>query len=110
MTIARQNINLPEMDEAGLIVDPAQWSEATANIIAEQLKVAPLTDNHWLVIYSLRDYYKKFGVAPAMNSVCHRLGKEKFWVHDLFQSCLNAWRIAGLPDPGEEAKSYLNDM
>jgi tRNA 2-thiouridine synthesizing protein E len=45
-----------------------------------------------------------------MSAVCHRLGKEKFWVHDLFQSCLNAWRVAGLPNPGEEAKSYLSDM
>lgn len=110
MSAVSQNTNLPEMDEAGLIVDPAQWTEETASTIAEQLKVAPLTDDHWLVIYSLRDYYKKFGVAPAMNSVCHHLGKEKFWVHDLFQSCLNAWRIAGLPNPGEEAKSYLSDM
>jgi len=28
--------------------------------------------------------------------------------HMLFPSCLAAWRIAGLPDPGEEAKAYLS--
>jgi len=27
-----------------------------------------------------------------------------------FTTCLGAWRVAGLPNPGEEAKSYLNDM
>ena len=110
MSAATHTALLPEMDEDGLIVDPGQWTEETANTIAQQLDVGPLTDDHWLVIYSLRDYFKKFGVAPAMNTVCHRMGKDKFWVHDLFQSCLNAWRIAGLPNPGEEAKSYLNDM
>lgn len=110
MTLAMHSPLLPEMDEDGLIVDPDQWNEEVANTLAKQIGVAPLTEDHWLVIYALRNYYKHFGVAPAMNTVCHRLGKEKFWVHDLFQTCLNAWCVAGLPNPGEEAKSYLNDM
>ncbi|MGD8576209.1 MAG: TusE/DsrC/DsvC family sulfur relay protein [Thiohalophilus sp.] len=110
MTTAIQSHLYPEVDENGLIIDPKQWDEELARSMAQEVGVAPLTDDHWLVIYSLRNYYKQFGVAPAMSAVCHRLGKEKFWVHDLFQSCLNAWRVAGLPNPGEEAKSYLSDM
>lgn len=110
MTAAVQSPPLPEIDEDGLLVDPNQWNEELANIMAQQIEVAPLTDEHWLVIYALRDYYKKFGVAPSMNNVCHRQGKDKHWVHNLFATCLNAWRVAGLPNPGEEAKSYLSDM
>jgi tRNA 2-thiouridine synthesizing protein E len=110
MTTAIQSQLSPQVDENGLIIDPEQWDEELARSMAQEVGISPLTDDHWLVIYTLRDYYKHFGVAPAMNTVCHRLGKEKFWVHDLFQTCLNAWRVAGLPNPGEEAKSYLSDM
>jgi len=45
-----------------------------------------------------------------MKNVCRRHDKATNWVHDLFGTCLNAWRVAGLPNPGEEAKSYLSDM
>jgi tRNA 2-thiouridine synthesizing protein E len=31
-------------------------------------------------------------------------------VNDLFGYCLVAWRVAGLPNPGEEARSYLGSM
>ena len=78
--------------------------------MAQLLGIDRLTQDHWLVIYALRDYFKKFGVAPAMMNVCRGYARDRYWVHDLFNSCLNAWRIAGLPDPGEEAKTYLNDM
>ncbi|MFO8025730.1 TusE/DsrC/DsvC family sulfur relay protein [Thiohalophilus sp.] len=110
MTAAINNPVMPELDEDGLLVNPQEWTEEVARLMAQQLNVPRLTDDHWLVIYSLRDYFQKFGAAPAMNSVCHRLDKDKFWIHELFHSCLNAWRISGLPNPGEEAKSYLNDM
>ena len=80
-----------------------------AQEIARQLDIAKLTDEHWEVIRALREHYAKFGVAPAMNNVCRQHGRDRHWVHDLFHSCLNAWRVAGLPNPGEEAKSYLSD-
>jgi tRNA 2-thiouridine synthesizing protein E len=31
----------------------------------------------------------------------------KYAVDRLFGGCREAWRIAGLPNPGEEAKSYM---
>jgi len=61
------------------------------------------------VIHALREHYARFGVAPAMSQVCRRQHREPNWVHNLFHTCLNAWRVAGLPNPGEEAKSYLSD-
>ena len=99
-----------EFDDDGLLKDPAQWSEAVAVEIARREGIGSLTGEHWEVIRSLRDHYTKFGVAPAMAQVCRNHGKGKNWVHDLFHTCLNAWRVAGLPNPGEEAKAYLNDM
>lgn len=94
-------------DEDGLLIDTTAWNERLAREIAEMNDVGILTDEHWQAIHSLRDYYFQFGVAPAMHNVCRHLGKDPHWVQDLFHSCLNAWRVAGLPNPGEEAKTYF---
>ena len=99
-----------EFDEDGLLKDPAQWSEAVAVEIARYDGIGPLTEEHWEIIRSLREYYARFGVAPAMGHICRGHGKDKHWIHDLFHTCLGAWRVAGLPNPGEEAKTYLSGM
>ena len=109
MTAVSQHPHFPKFDEDGLLVNSALWDEELAEDIAEQLHIL-LGAEHWVVIYALRNYYTRFGVAPAMTNICRENGKHKLWIHDLFESCLNAWRVAGLSNPGEEAKSYLNDM
>lgn len=100
---------LPELDEDGLLRDPESWNETVAQAIAAREGLGVLTDAHWKIIHSLRAHYARFHVAPAMLQICNMHGQDKFWVHDLFQTCLNAWRVAGLPNPGEEAKTYLSD-
>ena len=104
------NNRQPIFDEYGLLVDATDWTEPLAIRIARDLGIGPLTTDHWKVIRDLRTYYGKFGVAPSMHNLCHAHGRRTDWIHALFHSCLNAWRVAGLPDPGEEAKSYLSDM
>ena len=94
MKAAMQTPNLPEVDEDGLLIDPRQWNEAVAETIAHQLGIDELSPDHWLVIYALRNYFERFTVAPAMNNICHQHGKDGLWVHNLFESCLNAWRIS----------------
>lgn len=109
MTAVSQMAVKPKFDEDGLIIDPTLWNEEVAEDIAEQLNIR-LGAEHWVAIYALRNYYKRFGVAPAMSSICRENARDKHWIHDLFDSCFNAWRVAGLANPGEEAKSYLSDM
>lgn len=101
---------IPSFDEDGLLLDPGDWNEAVAQQTATLNGIPHLTDDHWRVIDALRQHYARFGVAPPMNSVCRAEGEDRNWIHDLFDTCLNAWRVAGLPNPGEEAKTYLNDM
>lgn len=100
----------PLFDEDGLLTNPETWTEALAREIAQRYELGELTAEHWEVIHTLRKHYTRHGVAPAMSQVCRTLHRGRHWVHDLFQTCLNAWRVAGLPNPGEEAKSYLSDM
>jgi tRNA 2-thiouridine synthesizing protein E len=97
-------------DENGLLLNAEDWNKNVALIIAKRIGIDRLTTDHWAVIHALRLHYSRFGVAPAMHNICRANGKKSSWVHDLFHTCLDAWRVAGLPDPGEEAKSYLSDM
>lgn len=97
-------------DEYGLLKDGHAWSEPLARQIAADLGIDPLTDAHWLIIYTLREHYARRGVPPQMHRVCQEAGIERRRVNDLFGYCLNAWRVAGLPHPGEEAASYLSNM
>lgn len=103
---------LPEiqLDVDGLLINTQDWDNDIAIVLAHDLNINPLTADHWKIIGALRKHYDRFGVAPAMHNICHTNHKGEDWVHDLFGSCFNAWRVAGLPDPGEEAKAYLNDM
>lgn len=109
MDTRSDSVDVPKFDEDGLIIDPSCWSEEIAEITADRLHIQ-LGAEHWVAIYALRNYFTRFGVAPPISSICRNNGKDKHWIHRLFGSCLNAWRVAGLADPGEEAKSYLNDM
>jgi tRNA 2-thiouridine synthesizing protein E len=97
-------------DEDGLLVDFSAWSEDLAEALAAEAGIGPLTETQWKIIRAFRENYAKAGAAPAMRRVCQDAGVERQAVNDLFGYCLIAWRIAGLPNPGEEAKSYLGGM
>ena len=92
----------------GFICDPLQWNENVARAIARHDGLPPLTRDHWAIIRTLRDHYARFGTAPpAFSHVCYVNHLGKHCVEHLFRSQREAWRIAGLPDPGEEARAYM---
>ena len=72
------------------------------------VKLTKFLIENWAFLNALRDYYQRFHVPPPTARLCHELHLKHGCGHMLFPSCLTAWRIAGLPDPGEEAKSYLS--
>jgi tRNA 2-thiouridine synthesizing protein E len=43
-----------------------------------------------------------------MRRVCKANGLQKEEIKSMFGSCRAIWRIAGLPHPGEEAKTYMS--
>jgi dissimilatory sulfite reductase related protein len=75
--------------------------------VAEFDGVAPLTDTHWKVIHHIRERFFRVGGVPAMRLVCRATGLSKPHLQHLFGGCRTIWRIAGLPNPGEEAKAYF---
>ncbi len=98
----------PRFDEYGLLLDPMDWSHELASQLAQEEGINELTPEHWRFINTLRAYYYEFQVPPPASKICHDMAMTSWCGHDLFHSCLAAWRIAGLPDPGEEAKSYMS--
>mgnify|MGYP001562144931 CR=1 FL=1 len=104
-------ISTPELfDEDGLIRDFTSWSESLAENLAQEDGVGQLTEAHWKIIRAMREHYAMLGAAPAMHRVCRDAGIGRQQVNELFGYCLVAWRVAGLPNPGEEAKTYLSGI
>ena len=111
MQTATQHASAPSMpplfDAGGFLVDHRSWNEQLARELALQEGVGDLNEPHWQVVRHIRARYLSLGALPNMRLVCRSTGLPRETVHALFGSCLSIWRIAGLPDPGEEAKSYL---
>lgn len=100
--------DVPDFDEDGFLRNPQQWSETIARCIALRDGVGELTQAHWDIIRTLRVEYSKHESPFALRYLCHIIHKQKNCVGDLFNNNgSEAWRIAGLPNPGEEAKAYL---
>ena len=94
-------------DEDGYLLDQDLWSEQLGADIAAEEDVGPLTEKHWRVLHHIRDKYFRIGALPNMRRVCRETALSKAQIYTLFGGCLVIWRIAGLPNPGEEAKAYL---
>jgi tRNA 2-thiouridine synthesizing protein E len=95
-------------DPDGFLADTQRWSPALAEQIAAQEGLPALRPKHWEIIDRVRARYFSIGALPVMRLICRAAGIEPGQAHHLFPSCKSLWRIAGLPDPGEEAKAYMN--
>jgi TusE/DsrC/DsvC family sulfur relay protein len=97
-----------EFDTDGFLIDPERWSEPVARRIGEVDGIGDLTPDHWAIIHYMREHHFTYGSLPPAAQACHAHGMDKHAVQRLFGSCRTAWRVAGLPNPGEEALSYMN--
>ncbi len=96
-----------EFDAEGYMTDPNAWNHELARSIAAREGLAPLGDDHWRFIDALRRHYFETGSVPVMRHICRDAGLETHCVSDLLSDPKRAWRIAGLPNPGEEANAYI---
>ncbi|GEM_PF-261359 len=94
-------------DEDGFLQDPHSWTRAAARGIAELDGIGDLGPDHWAILFYLREHHLTYGSLPPMSQVCRTHGLDRGAVKRLFGGCREAWRIAGLPNPGPEALSYM---
>jgi len=94
-------------DEEGYLVDPLDWSEAVAEVLAQREQIA-LTEDHWIVIRFMREYYDSHQIAPDARHVMKHLaqtkGEDKSDRNDLFRLfpygyVKQACKIAGMRRP-----------
>ena len=103
-----KDAGLLHFDSDGFLIDPQLWTQELAQHIAEQEGVGPLGDAHWRIIDYIRQRYLRLRAIPPMRQICREVGFERDAVKGLFAGCRKLWRIAGLPHPGEEAKTYMD--
>lgn len=95
-------------DDDGFLIDGTQWNEALAERIAKREGLGPLGARHWQLLHHIRERHRVLGGLPGMRRVCRATGISREEIYALFGGCLPVWRIGGLPNPGEEAKTYLS--
>jgi tRNA 2-thiouridine synthesizing protein E len=97
----------PAFDTDGFLADTATWSLGLARRMAAMDGLGDLDETQISLLSILRDHFRRHGAVPAIPHVCHLNGLGPDCLSRRFTSPRQAWRIAGLPNPGEEAKAYL---
>jgi tRNA 2-thiouridine synthesizing protein E len=95
-------------DPDGFLLDPTMWSESLADRIAQTDGIGELNAQQLGLLHTLRREFARNGTITALSHVCHLTGESPDCMQHLFPSPREAWRVAGLPNPGEEAKAYLS--
>lgn len=98
----------PLFDENGFLTDNTEWSRELASQLAKEEGIFSLTMKHWRTINYVRERFLHFEQPPLLRRMCRDTGLDRFEVKSLFGSCRAMWRIAGLPNPGDEARSYMS--
>lgn len=103
------DITSPALDEDGFLDDPAAWNEQVARNLAADLGLTDLGEDHFRVIADIRGHCLEHSSLCAMEIICDRVGMEKTCVRRLFGGPVEAWKIAGMPNPGIEALTYMQN-
>jgi TusE/DsrC/DsvC family sulfur relay protein len=91
-----------EVDDDGFFVDPTQWTEDMAPLLAEECGVpTPLTDKHWQVLHFMRDEFFEKGTGPTVRKLGKTSGVTVKELYKLFPKgpAKLAARCAGIPKP-----------
>lgn len=99
------NIRMPDLDAEGYLVEPQDWSEELAEVLALQENIS-LTEDHWDVIRFMREYYEERQVAAdaryVIKHLSDRLGpgsRNKLFELFPYGYVKQACKIAGMKRP-----------
>jgi tRNA 2-thiouridine synthesizing protein E len=89
------------VDDNGFLEDPNIWNDDVARDLATTEGITDMTEEHWVLVRYLRDYYLKFGIAPMVRKLCKETNVKLGQVYELFPSgpANGACKVAGLPKP-----------
>ena len=90
------------VDDDGFLADLEDWSETVARVLAAQEGVGELSEDKLDILKFMREYYRKYNFFPIVRFVCKNVHQPRNCVTEQFIDPVKAWKIAGLPNPGEE--------
>lgn len=102
-----QMSDLLVFDNDGFCQIAQGWTEDMAQKIADMDGIGRLNEAQLSLLRQLRSHYLRWGSPPALPHICRISGFTPNCMTQLFPSAYEAWRVAGLPNPGSEAVAYL---
>jgi TusE/DsrC/DsvC family sulfur relay protein len=94
------------LDQDGFLVRLEDWTEGVARVLAEREGIAGLSEDQLDILKFLRTYYAKHQFFPIVRYVCKNVHQPANCVTEQFIDPVKAWKIAGLPNPGEEVNMF----
>lgn len=94
------------VDHDGFLVSREDWNEAVAGVLASREGITQLSEKQLEILRFLRDYHREHVHFPIVRAVCRTVHQPRTCVTDLFGDPVQAWKIAGLPNPGEEVIGF----
>ena len=89
------------VDDEGFMTDPSQWSDEIAEVLAKQIAIDALTEEHWSVIRFLREDFEQEGQTATIRRVSTVAGVPTKQLYTLFpkKPAKKMAYISGLPKP-----------
>ena len=99
------DIDMPQRDAEGYLIEPGDWSEDVARALAREENIE-LSDDHWDAINFMRDFYEENQVAAdarfVIKHLAERMGKDahkKLFELFPYGYVKQACKIAGMRRP-----------
>ena len=96
-----------EVDDDGYLRNFEDWNEDIACALAEREGIEELTKDKVDILKFTRQYYKDYGSYPVFGVVCLNVNQPMDCVIEKFTDPVKSWKIAGIPNPGEETETFL---
>lgn len=90
------------LDSAGYLSNFEEWNEDVARALAVREGIGELTRDRIDILLFMRSYYRDHKFFPIIRAVCKNVHQPKQCVTEQFMDPVKAWKIAGLPNPGDE--------
>ncbi len=102
MQVIEQEGRKINIDDDGFLVKLEDWTEQVARVLAAREGIADLPEDRLDILKFMREYYRKHHFFPIVRYVCKNVHQPNNCVTEQFIDPVTAWKIAGLPNPGEE--------
>jgi len=99
--IEQQGLKI-QIDDDGFLAKLEDWTEQVARVLAGREGILDLTEDRLDILKFMREYYGKHHFFPIVRYVCKNVHQPNNCITEKFMDPVKAWKIAGLPNPGEE--------